>query len=98
MKSNRQTNHRDSDSKKKLESDLSDDNFICSMKQEGIPVSLICKVLKLPESSYYRRKLEKTVQKSITDKKAARIQQEASLLKGKSRLSKLTIYSGDTGE
>ena len=41
---------------------------------------MICKVLKLPESSYYRRKLEKTIQKTITDKKAARIEQEASLL------------------
>ena len=50
------------------------------MKQEGHSVSLICKVLKLPESSYYRRKLEKTIQKTITDKKAARIEQEASLL------------------
>ena len=41
---------------------------------------MICKVLKLPESSYYRRKLEKTIQKTITDKKAARIQKESSLL------------------
>lgn len=50
------------------------------MRKEGHSVSLICKVLKLPESSYYRKRLEKTSPKMISDKKAARIEQEASLL------------------
>lgn len=43
-------------------------------------MSLICKVLKLPESSYYRRASEKTETKKISDTKAARIAQEASLV------------------
>ena len=68
------------------------------MKQEGIPVSSICKALKLPESSYYRRKSEKTVQNSITDKKAARIQQEASLLEKIKTIKADHLFSEDIGE
>ena len=80
MKSNRQTNNRDSDSKKKLESDLTNDELIRSLKQEGYSVSQVCKVLKLPESSYYRRALEQTKTNQISDKKAARIQKEVCLV------------------
>ena len=50
------------------------------MKQKGHSVSLICKVLKLPESSYYRKRKEKSSITIITGKKAARIEQEAVLL------------------
>ena len=50
------------------------------MKQKGHSVSLICKVLKLPESSYYRKRKEKSSITIITDKKAARMEQEAVLL------------------
>jgi putative transposase len=50
------------------------------LKKEGYSLSSICKVLKLPESSYYRRRLEKTTTKMISAKKAARIEKEASLL------------------
>ena len=50
------------------------------MKQEGHSVSMICKVLKLPESSYYWRTSEKTGTKKISDTKAARIVEEASLV------------------
>ena len=50
------------------------------MKQKGYSVSLICKVLKLPESSYYRKRKEKSSITIITDKKAARMEQEAVLL------------------
>ena len=50
------------------------------MKQKGYSVSLICKVLKLPESSYYRKRKEKSSITIITGKKAARIEQEAVLL------------------
>lgn len=50
------------------------------MKQEGHSVSLICKMLRLPLRSYYRKRSEKTTVKLITDKKAAKEQQEASLL------------------
>lgn len=50
------------------------------MKQEGHSVSLICKTLKLPQSSYYRKRSDKTAIRTLTDKKAARIEQESSLL------------------
>src|SRR3989304_4537959 len=59
---------------------LSEEEFISSMKQEGHSVSLICKMLRLPQSSYYRKRSGKTTVRMITDKKAARIEQEASLL------------------
>jgi transposase InsO family protein len=54
--------------------------LIRSLKQEGYSVSQICKVLKLPESSYYRRASEQIKAKEISDKKVAGIEQEASLL------------------
>ena len=50
------------------------------MKQEGHSVSLICKTLRLPQSSYYRKRKEKSSITIITDKKVARIEQEAVLL------------------
>jgi transposase InsO family protein len=50
------------------------------LKQEGHSVSSVCKILKLPESSYYRKRKEKTTIEKITHKKAARIEQETSLL------------------
>jgi len=64
------------------------------MKQEGHSVSLICKVLKLPESSYYRRRKEKSSITIITDKKAARIEQEAVLLEKIMVIKELHLFWG----
>lgn len=50
------------------------------MKQEEYPVSTICKVLRLPESSYYRRASEQIKAKKISDEKAIRVEKEACLV------------------
>lgn len=64
------------------------------MKQEGYSVSLICKVLKLPESSYYRRRLEKTNSKKISDKKAAGIQKQAYLIEQIKQIKDVHLFWG----
>ncbi len=50
------------------------------MKQEGYSITLVCKVLRLPESSYYRRAKEQIKAKAISDKKAAGIEKEIALV------------------
>lgn len=50
------------------------------MKQEEYPVSTVCKVLRLPESSYYRRASEQNKAKEISDEKAIRVEKEACLV------------------
>ena len=64
------------------------------MKQEGHSVSLICKVIKLPESSYYRKRKGKSGINIITDKKAARIEQESSLLEKIKEIKLVHLYWG----
>lgn len=62
---------------KKLESDLTEEEFVSSMKTEGHSISLVCKVLQLSKSSYYRKRSGKTTVRKNTDKKAARIERGA---------------------
>jgi transposase InsO family protein len=64
------------------------------MKQEGHSVSLTCKVLKLPESSYYRKQKEKSGVAIITGKKAARREQEAVLLEKIKAIRNVHLFWG----
>lgn len=64
------------------------------MKQEGHSVSLVCKVLKLAESSYYRKRSCRTNKGRISDKKAARVEQEASLLETIKQVKLVHLYWG----
>jgi len=64
------------------------------MKQEGHSVSLICKVLKLSQSSYYRKRSGKATVRIITNKKAYRIEQESSLLERINQLKLVHQYWG----
>lgn len=64
------------------------------MKQEGHSVSLICKMLRLPQSSYYRKRSGKTTVRMITDKKAVREEQEASLLEKIKEVKLVHLYWG----
>jgi putative transposase len=64
------------------------------LKKEGYSLSSICKVLKLPESSYYRKRLEKTNSKKLSDKKASRIQKEASLLEKIKEVKDVHLFWG----
>lgn len=50
------------------------------MKQEGHSIRLTCKVIKIAESSYYRKRKEKSAMGIIREKKAARREDEALLL------------------
>jgi len=64
------------------------------MKQEGHSVSLICKVIKLPESSYYRKRKGKSGINIITDKKAAKIELEAALLEKIKEIKLVHLFWG----
>jgi transposase InsO family protein len=64
------------------------------MKQEGHSVSLVCKVLKLAESNYYRKRSCRTNKGRISDKKAARVEQEASLLETIKQVKLVHLYWG----
>jgi transposase InsO family protein len=64
------------------------------MKQEGHSVSLVCKVLKLAESNYYRKRSCRTNKGPIGDKKAARVEQEASLLETIKQVKLVHLYWG----
>jgi len=64
------------------------------MKQEGYSVSLICKMLKLPQSSYYRNRYGRTAIKTNTGNQAYRIEQESSLLETIKQLKLVHLYWG----
>jgi transposase InsO family protein len=64
------------------------------MKREGQSVSLICEILRLPQGSYYRKRSGKTTIRMITDEKAAKEEQEASLLEKIKQVKIVHLYWG----
>lgn len=55
---------------------------------------MICKVIKISESSYYRKRSGKTTKRRIADKKAVREEQEASLLEKIKEVKQVHLFWG----
>jgi transposase len=55
---------------------------------------LICKVIKISESSYYRKRSGKTTKRRIADKKAVREEQEASLVEKIKEVKQVHLFWG----